>query len=189
MCMCDSTFRRKRCTWAKPSIGTNVPSCKQHYMACVRHSDMCSRPCRGCKEHSKYRKHRACRPHAWIMLPLCECASKEEAKRVERRLVKLMIDWAPLYSTQLKCTHEQGWEPQQRATAANRTISQFHISARISAFFASNSCCVAIPRSSIDLSASSRATGSPLGCACATATGMVACACAIGNTTAWATGS
>ena len=65
---------------------------KQHFTACYKHSDQCAKPCKGCKEHTKYQKHRVCAPHEWIMIPLYECAGKYEALRLERKLVKR---WKP----------------------------------------------------------------------------------------------
>ena len=67
---------------------------KQHFMATVRHSEKRhgGRRCRGCREHTKYLRHRGCEPHAWIMIPLTICADKYEAKRVERYFVRT---WKP----------------------------------------------------------------------------------------------
>ena len=75
---------------------------KAHFMGCYRHSERCARQCRRCDEHAKYRKHRACDPHGWIMCPLWECEptatgcpkrlQKCEAKRLERTLIR---KWKP----------------------------------------------------------------------------------------------
>ena len=64
----------------------------QHYMNTFKHSDRCKKQCRGCKEHTKYRKHRTVSPHQWIMIPIYSCQEKYEAKRMERKLIKL---WKP----------------------------------------------------------------------------------------------
>ena len=64
----------------------------QHFMSTFRHSDMCGHKCKGCKEHTKYRKHRTVSPHRWIMIPIFICQEKYEAKRMERKLIQL---WKP----------------------------------------------------------------------------------------------
>ena len=67
---------------------------KQHFMATVRHSsgDHGIRKCRSCKEHTKYRKHRVCAPHKWLIIALYTGLEKYEAKRIERQLVQR---WKP----------------------------------------------------------------------------------------------
>ena len=72
--------------------GSVADRTKQHFMACFRHSDRCDRRCRKCVEHSKYRRHRVCAPHAWLMVPLVQCDGKYEAKRLERCLI---TKWKP----------------------------------------------------------------------------------------------
>ena len=57
----------------------------QHYMATYKHGATCEyRPCRGCIEHTKYLRHRAAPAHAWLMVPLWCCDTKQEAKQLER---------------------------------------------------------------------------------------------------------
>jgi hypothetical protein len=64
----------------------------QHFMNTFRHSEKCKQPCKSCREHTKYRKHRTVSPHRWIMMPIFICQEKYEAKRIERKLVKM---WKP----------------------------------------------------------------------------------------------
>jgi hypothetical protein len=63
-----------------------------HYRATWAHSPYSTRPCRGCKEHGRYRKHRVCAPWNWIMIPIAFCQEKYEAKRLERSVIKR---WKP----------------------------------------------------------------------------------------------
>ena len=65
---------------------------QDHYAATFKHSDCCKKQCRGCDEHTKYRKHRVVSPAEWIMIPIMSCADKKEAKRIEKQLI---IRWKP----------------------------------------------------------------------------------------------
>ena len=56
------------------------------------HAVGCAKPCKGCVEHRKYRKHRACPPHQWLMVPLTMCRDKKEGEKVERKLIRA---WKP----------------------------------------------------------------------------------------------
>ena len=60
----------------------------QHFMNTYKHSDRCVQKCKGCKEHTKYLKHKSVSPHRWIMIPVAVCQEKYEAKRVERAIIK-----------------------------------------------------------------------------------------------------
>ena len=61
---------------------------KQHYFATCKHRHDAPNPCKGCKEHMKYRKHRSAQPHEWITIPIMYVSSEHEAKRVEKCLIK-----------------------------------------------------------------------------------------------------
>ena len=57
----------------------------------VLENEMCRNNirCRGCKEHKKYKKHvMNVPPQEWIMVPICEVADKNLAKKVERALIR-----------------------------------------------------------------------------------------------------
>ena len=62
----------------------------QHYVATCRHRSDASRPCKGCKEHVKYKKHRSVVPSAWITVPIVMAKEKYDAKRAERKLIREM---------------------------------------------------------------------------------------------------
>ena len=64
---------------------------EQHFTGTVRHSreyHACSNKRNG--EHAKYIAHRAARPHTWFTVPLAVCASKHEAMRFEKRLIRIL---------------------------------------------------------------------------------------------------
>ena len=61
---------------------------KKHFSATYWHSKESGRPCKGCSEHGKYKKHQVVRPYEWVTLPLMSCKAKYEAKRIERMLIK-----------------------------------------------------------------------------------------------------
>ena len=64
---------------------------EQHFTGTVRHSreyHACSG--KGCGGHARYVAHRAARPHTWFTVPLAVCASKREAVRMERRLIRTL---------------------------------------------------------------------------------------------------
>ena len=63
---------------------------KQHYVATCRHRHGAANPCKSCREHIKYRRHRAVSPGAWITIPLIGMREKYEAKRGERKLIRTL---------------------------------------------------------------------------------------------------
>ena len=63
---------------------------KQHFVATSKHRHDAPRPCKGCAEHAKYKRHRAVAPGAWITVPVMEVNEKYEAKRSERKVIRML---------------------------------------------------------------------------------------------------
>lgn len=98
---------------------------KQHFVATCRHRHGAANPCKACREHIKYKKHRAASPGAWITIPLMEMREKYEARRGERKLIRelkpnlnaadrpfwlLKDQYVAVYkTTRLKKTGEKPW--------------------------------------------------------------------------------
>ena len=63
----------------------------EHLYETHRHSHSAQKPCRGCRDHSKYRRHRTAEPSAWFMIPLIwvrRSPKESEVKRVERAVIR-----------------------------------------------------------------------------------------------------
>ena len=65
---------------------------KRHAYETVRHGVDCTRPCKGCGEHWKYRKHRVAKPETWVMVPLACVRDRSEARQMEDLL---RLRWKP----------------------------------------------------------------------------------------------
>ena len=63
---------------------------KQHYFATCKHRHDAPNPCRCCREHNKYKKHRTALPHEWITIPVTYVSSKLEAKRLESKMIQIL---------------------------------------------------------------------------------------------------
>ena len=59
-----------------------------HYYQTHRHSEDHPNPCKGCKDHLRYTRHRGARAHEWIMIPVLYTHTKIEALRIESKLIK-----------------------------------------------------------------------------------------------------
>ena len=61
----------------------------QHYMKTLAHGE--GRKCTGCSEqHAKYLKHRPVAAALWLMTPVRICASKTEARLLERKIERIV---------------------------------------------------------------------------------------------------
>ena len=62
----------------------------QHYMKTLAHGK--GRKCTGCSEqHAKYLKHRPVAAALWLMTPVRICASKTEARLLERKILSGLL--------------------------------------------------------------------------------------------------
>ena len=113
----------------------------QHYVATCRHRSDASRPCKGCKEHVKYKKHRSVVPSAWITVPIVMAKEKYDAKRAERKLIRemkpclnapdkpfwlLKDNYATVYkSTRRRKMGAKPWRRDSTITATSETMPFF----------------------------------------------------------------
>ena len=65
---------------------------QRHAYMTFRHSISCTKGCRGCSEHVKYRKHRVAPPQAWVVVPLTAVGNRPEARQMEDLL---RLKWSP----------------------------------------------------------------------------------------------
>jgi predicted GIY-YIG superfamily endonuclease len=63
---------------------------KQHHVQTCKHRHDATVKCKGCREHVKYLKHRSTRANAWITVPVQKANEKYEAKRAERKLIRML---------------------------------------------------------------------------------------------------
>ena len=61
----------------------------QHYMNTLAHGGRQPR-CSGCTEHAKYLKHRPIAASGWFMTPVRVCASKADARLLERKIERVV---------------------------------------------------------------------------------------------------
>ena len=63
---------------------------KQHFYETCRHRVGAPNPCRGCREHAKYRKHRSAQPHEWMTIAIGSTLTKNESTRWEQKLIRTL---------------------------------------------------------------------------------------------------
>ena len=92
-------------------------------MATWKHSRNCPNPCKKCKEHCRYLRHKAAEHWEWFTIPIASCASKCEAKRVEKWAIKR---WHPNLN---KCD-KPFWKLSENYTRDVESRSRCQITAR-----------------------------------------------------------
>jgi hypothetical protein len=62
---------------------------EQHYMNTLKHEkESAVKKCLGCTEHNKYVQHRPIKAHEWFMTPVKTCKNREEAKLMEKMIIR-----------------------------------------------------------------------------------------------------
>ena len=65
---------------------------QRHAYATFRHGTGCTKACRGCSEHLKYRRHRVAATHEWVVVPITPVNDRAEARQMEDLL---KLKWSP----------------------------------------------------------------------------------------------
>ena len=63
---------------------------KRHYFETCKHRFHNTRPCKGCRAHACYLKHRVALPHEWITIPITTANNPREGKKIESFFIKTL---------------------------------------------------------------------------------------------------